>query len=835
MSFLSRKNSEFLSARLTQKGRKSIAQGDFQIKFFQVGDSEFDYTSPFNLMDGVQTNPNQVVLSPFDKDSQVKYPYLLDSAAESTTYGVPIMDSITETIRNGMGPAGFVSEHLDYDSTNCSGTTIECPSVRIPFSGTTQSGTYMSGNTISFRQTFSYSNCNGTHDPYDIEQLNSFNNNEFITVVFNNQFLSEEQVVTGNSTSLIYRVLNVSVVTGTTSSPSCETVVTGQTTLTLDRHLPNFTTIPGYAQVVKNKCKIEHPLSGETATVCVSNQVDPSEQHDPWTLNVVWKEKPIGSDVDGVDESITGYTSSKHISTMEYLGYGSSGGQVMNCTKYTITNSTTTQITVGYYNCNNSLVEVTIPVSQSSDVYGKQNQRSTFIASGLTVISENNDDGYKGTEYKNSFGDPITVSPEQQRCIAIVHYSELGHIYDDPDRFFKYDDYIGSSTTEGVLVDEELVTDVDFFNVYIPFIYHESNTGTTMGALFTMDTSTDGEKTIDSSVAGTPGDIRTGFIRYRDLLDESGEVVGRVFMDKKIIVFHNQELVASLDYRSNRRYTLPTPKVYYIPSDIVTVLFDNEGSAFSGTIAQTYWVTYMLGYTGDSQLNGLPCNNFTKVQVNTLTGECNIDYPANIALKWGENAFRHMSYSEDSNFISGATRGYIADRLYVLVQETTNETELLPDPTQWTLIDITDKIPGTNTNSINPENLRNRTFTITGAEIEEGLPFDLEDYLKNNSSDTDYLGNTEVEPSSLPQFGDEQPFPGHVKLVRCTDIEEMRFLVNLPHSQWTTTQNPTYDSGTKYVTEVALLNQNKETLVTAKTSTPVKRVGTQVISVKIDF
>lgn len=774
MSFLSRKNSEFLSARLTQKGRKSIAQGDFQIKFFQIGDSEFNYTSPFNLMDGVQTNPNQVVLSPFDKDSQVKYPYLLDSAAESTTYGVPIMDSITETIRNGMGPAGFVSEHLDYDSTNCSGTTIECPSVRIPFSGTTESGTYMSGNTITFTQTLEYTSCTGsTIDNNNILNTYTFNNNEFITVVFNNEFLSEEQVVTSNSTSLIYRITDIVTVTGTTNTPTCN-LITGSTTLTLDRHLPNFTTISGYAQVVKNKCKIEHPLSGETATVCVSNQVDPSEQHDPWTLNVVWKEKPIGSDVDGVDENITGYTSSKHISTMEYLGYGSSSGQTT---------------------------------------------------------------GYTGTTYSNSFGESITVSPEQQRCIAIVHYSELGHIYDDPDRFFKYDDYIGSSTTEGVLVDEELVTDVDFFNVYIPFIYHESNTGTTMGALFTMDTSTDGEKTIDSSVAGTPGDIRTGFIRYRDLLDESGEVVGRVFMDKKIIVFHNQELVASLDYRSNRRYTLPTPKVYYIPSDIVTVLFGDEGSAFSGTIAQTYWVTYMLGYTGDSQLNGLPCNNFTKVQVNTLTGECNIDYPANIALKWGENAFRHMSYSEDSNFISGATRGYIADRLYVLVQETTNETELLPDPTQWTLIDITDKIPNGHEvgDLIDPAHLRNRTFTITGAEIEGGSPFDLEDYLKNNPSDTDYLGNTEVEPTSLPQFGDEQPFPGHVKLVRCTDIEEMRFLVNLPHSQWTTTQNPTYSSGTKYVTEVALLNQNKETLVTAKTSTPVKRVGTQVISVKIDF
>ena len=763
MSFLSRKNSEFLSARLTQKGRKSIAQGDFQIKFFQVGDSEFDYTSPFNLMDGVQTNPNQVVLSPFDKDSQVKYPYLLDSGDNSTTYGVPIMDSITETIRNGMGPAGFVSEHLDYDSTNCSGTTIECPSVRLPLSG-------MTGNSITFIETLEYTSCTGsTVDNNNILNTHTFNDNEFITVVFDNEFLSEEQVVTGNSTSLIYRVTNIVTVTGTTNTPTCN-LVTGSTTLTLDRSLPNFTTISGYAQIVKNKCKIEHPLSGETSTACVSNQVDPSDQHDPWTLNVVWKEKPIGSDVDGTDENITGYTSSKHISTMEYLGYGSSSGQTT---------------------------------------------------------------GYTGTTYSNSYGETITVEPEEQKCIAIIHYSELGHIYDDPDRFFKYDDYIGSSTTEGVLVDEELVTDVDFFNIYIPFVYYENSTGTTMGVQFVMDSSEGGEKTIDSSVAGTPGDLRTRFIRYRDLLDEIGKPVGRVFMDKKIIVFHDQEVVAMLDYRSNRRYTLPTPKVYHVPSDSTPA-----NSVFSGTTSQTFWVTYMLEYTGDGQLNSLPCNNFTKVQVNVVDGECEITYPANISIKWGGaddhpntvGSFQHMKTT-----FSGATNGYISNKLWVLVQETTDETDLLPDPSQWSKIDVTSRIPNhTVGNLIDPEDLRDVSFVITGSDISGADLFDLEDYLENTPTDSEYLGDG-TNPSSLPQFGDEQPFPGHVKLVRCSDIEEMRFLVNLPHSQWTTTQNPTYSSGTKYVTEVALLNQNKETLITAKTSTPVKRVGTQVISVKIDF
>jgi hypothetical protein len=79
MSFLSQNNAEFLSARLTQKGRKSIAEGDFQIKFFQVGDSEFDYTDPFINLDGIQGRPHQKVLSSMDRDSQVKYPYLIDS------------------------------------------------------------------------------------------------------------------------------------------------------------------------------------------------------------------------------------------------------------------------------------------------------------------------------------------------------------------------------------------------------------------------------------------------------------------------------------------------------------------------------------------------------------------------------------------------------------------------------------------------------------------------------------------------------------------------------------------------------------------------------------
>ena len=43
MSFLNSNDSEYLSARITNVGRQMIAQGNFVITNFQIGDSEFDY------------------------------------------------------------------------------------------------------------------------------------------------------------------------------------------------------------------------------------------------------------------------------------------------------------------------------------------------------------------------------------------------------------------------------------------------------------------------------------------------------------------------------------------------------------------------------------------------------------------------------------------------------------------------------------------------------------------------------------------------------------------------------------------------------------------------
>jgi len=73
MSFLNSNNSEFLSARITQRGRNAIAKGSFNIQYFQVGDSEFDYTTPFTGLTSQTTH--QKVSAPNEKETGVKYPY----------------------------------------------------------------------------------------------------------------------------------------------------------------------------------------------------------------------------------------------------------------------------------------------------------------------------------------------------------------------------------------------------------------------------------------------------------------------------------------------------------------------------------------------------------------------------------------------------------------------------------------------------------------------------------------------------------------------------------------------------------------------------------------
>jgi hypothetical protein len=696
MSFLSSNNSEFLSARITNRGRKAIAKGNFNIQYFQIGDSEYDYSIPFNSLTG--TTGQQKVFAPFDYESGVKHPFGLDSTI-STTYGNPLSNSQTIKLRNEMGAAGFVSQ---YSTT----PTIKTES-----------------------QLISYSKISGTTSlvvPTGV----TFNDCEYITLVFDS---FSGTTITGKTNSLIYKVLSIS-----------------GNTLTLDRNIPNLTSLPGNAQVVCNKCMIE------TLSDSLIYPIDYTQQLNSWKLNTVWTDKPIGGDYNGTDESLSGYTSNSYVSIKNYLGYTKTG--------------------------------------------------QTFSNFGGTMIT--------GTTFKNSFDELIEVLPSEQRCVAILHYSELGDISIDPERFFKYDDYIGYCTTTGinacnvslVMNEDNEISDTDYFEVYIPFIYYHRNIGNTLGALFTMDET-------DYYIRPLSGSTGSRFeLKYRYLLDEQNNKVGKVFVNNKIIVFDDQELVALLDYRSNRRYTLPSPKLGLTTSDGIA------DQSMLSTTGVTAWVTYMFENTSGNTLNALPCNYFNKIVSNGT--------PSQITMKFSGNSFSNMVTT-----LPQVTDGFVANKFYALVQ-----TGNTPTPNQWRKIDITSQISGYTSGYINPTGLTGVSFTIKYSDYTGSTFFDFEDHMSGVTSD--YLWNT-TGTTTQPQFGDEQPFPGSVKLIRVSDIEEMNMMINLPSSQFTTTQNPTWinelTSGKPFITEVALLDSNKEPLVVAKTPTPVKRIGTQVFSIKLDF
>lgn len=369
-----------------------------------------------------------------------------------------------------------------------------------------------------------------------------------------------------------------------------------------------------------------------------------------------------------------------------------------------------------------------------------------------------------GTTIYDTTGTPVIISPEEQKAIAILHYTQSGTT-GDPYRFFKYDDYICIDNTSGQTL----------FNVTLSSIMYHRLTGATSEATFTMGT-------VDKKMVSNYNSRYE--LPYRDLVDYTGNTVGKIFHNQKLVVFDDEEIVAALDTGSTRNYTLTAPKV--------DVLVTNNNPITGLTTGQTMWVTYK--FSGGTVSDDLPCNYFMKV-----TGSTNDE---NVTVKFNSGGFKHLN------------NGYTATEFHILHQLTDNGVQ--PTPNSWKIKDFTSEsgLGG------NVDNLKTgHTFTIN----QSNLP-------------------TTTYSSSLSGFGVDRALSGGtitgtVALVRASDIEEMVFKLNLPEGKFTSSQNPTYTSGDKKITEVALLNSNKETLAMGKLATPWPRSNTanQVIEVKIDF
>jgi hypothetical protein len=626
MSFLNSNSTMFISARLTNIGKKLISKGNFVIKYFQIGDSEYDYSNEL-----IKT---QKVFNSFDFEYGVKYPY---KNIDNKNYGQVIEESQTKTVRQVVPSTGIVTEYKKFDENNGDGIFVNC-----------------------YSETSNFTKLNGTNE-IEVNNLNYFNKNDIITIIFNDfgGMDSKVSMVTKNLNNISFKIVEIV-----------------ENKLILDRSLPYLANLKGSIRILLNS---------------------PHEKN-------TWKCSIVSNQND--------FTSIK-----EYLGYTTNDSQVF-------------------------------------------------------VDDKNNILDYP-TSFVDSFNDKILVSPNEQKQIAILYLSDIKN---KNGSYISYD----SKSIKSKLAynnDGELITDTEYFEIFIPFIFYHKNTSEIPGAIFKMDRHNFYVKSLKND------DFK---LMFRYLVDEKGNKIGKVFPHKQIVIFDDQEIVNLLNYKTNRKYSLPSPKVS-------TSITTNE---FFDYKKEDVWITYNLK---NEIFDGEPCGYVKKVTA---------EYNSNINIEFGKNTFTSLKTN-----LNEIKNGYIADKFEILIQVT--EKNKTPNRFNWKSIDLTSQIENHKVGEyISEENLTSQKFIIDKNLYEKSKQIELNDLSIN----------------------EEFVFPGNIKLVLASDIEEMRILINTPHNNFNESQNPTYQEGQqKKVTEIALLNEEKETLIMAKMAVPVTRDGSQTFVVKLDF
>jgi hypothetical protein len=731
MAYIIKNTSGLINTRLTDVGRRNISQGNFNIEYFQIGDSEVSYTAVPNYN---QTN-NSILMpafnaqndtgSPQSNKQNIKYPYYVEGSA-GNTYGIPFMDNQIQQVYNSAGSKGFFT----------TGTTlIETGSAYTVTSSYLVDMSTITGQTqIEIDFDNSPTSCSSTGTPAI---------NDFVTIVFDGNGGCGNF---GTNQILTYKIQNMSPTTGTTSTTF---------TITLDRDLPNYIGLPSpsnarlyvYPSGMTQLYDFITPAPfWQTDTINFESPCDVSNRENTliWNMNIPWSENPAGV-FPSTDIDYTKYGSVAYIGTKEYLGYQQASGQ-----------------------------------TDTSEVY-----------------------------YYNSFDEKVVVRPDAQKAIAIIHYTnqDIDNVYGEK---FSTQPFDPQNPTDNIGLARH-------FKLTMPTLMWHKSTGDTIGQTFWIDPPgydlckpfyIKSTKNIDMNDPG---------IRYYHLWDlnpdDNGNLnrIGKVFPDQEIVIIDDEEVIASLSYKSNRNWTLPAPKLTLLTPNTCT--FDNAtASGLMTNPEQRMWVTYRFD-TNSGATSSLHCNYYTVIKPeNSVTANTQ-----NVAVRFGSE-FNFLSQEQFS--------GFSANSMKLLCQIVTGDTR--PSSTKWNVIDVTSAMTLTN-GYITQNSLTGTTFQINidnynAASLEE--PYTLSDYI-----DIPQNGQT-----NTLNFGDEYAFFGNLETDISATIYEMKYLINLGRNQFSNTSNPTWTKGTKsYVTEIGLYDSNKDLIVISKLQSPELRQGIQQYSITLDF
>ena len=742
MAYIIKNTAGLINTRLTDVGRRYLSQGNFNIAYFQIGDSEVSYTAVPNYN---QTN-NSILMpafnaqndtgSPQSNKQNIKYPYYVEGG-RGNTYGIPYMDSDFQSVYNSAGVKGFFMTGGTPGNWNVQ---------------TSSAYTITSNYQVDMQTLVGQNQIDIELDPLICSPTTGTPAiNDFVTIIYDGNGGCSD---VGTYSILTYKIQDLSPITGTTGTTTW--------TLTLDRNVPNYTgkVLGGEKGRVliypSGMTQLYDTITPEPYwdidTINFESPCDISKRENTvvWNMNIPWTENPAGLSTNQYEGYET-YGSVGYIGTKEYLGYNEPSGQ-----------------------------------TDTSEVF-----------------------------YYNSYDEKVVVKPQDQKAIAIIHYTnqDIDNVYGEKFATIPFDPQTPTDNT-GL---------ARHFKLTIPTLMWHKSSGSSIGETFWIDPP-GYELCTPYYIKSTKNvDMNDPGIRYYHLWDtnpdDNGNLnrIGKVFPDQEIIIIDDEEVIASMSYKANRNWTLPAPKLSLVSPNIC----EPNASASTGiftTPTQSMWITYRFDSTGFT--DSLHCNYYSFISASSGVTQTNSE---NIAVKFGPE-FKFLNQPLNT-FTSADLSGYSANSMKILVQmvEGTNR----PVSNVWREIDVTPDISGTSINGyITMSGITGTTFQINQETYDNATPYNLGDYITlPQNTQSDYLN-----------FGDEFYFYGNLETDISATIYEMKYLVNLGRNQFTNTSNPTWMSGTtSYVTEIGLYNEEKDLMVISKLQSPELRQGIQQLVVKLDF
>ncbi len=675
MGYILKNTSGLINTRITDTGRLKISQGNFNISYFQIGDSEVSYNalpqSSYNQFNSFVLEPSFNAQNsagvPQSNKENVKYPYYVDGTA-GNTYGIPFMASIVEPVYNRASPRGFFTGTTVGDVINWSAKTNNTHVINSNY--IVDMSTLIGTNTINLIN----NSCNDN-------SVRSIQKGDIVTIYFDGNGISDCICITGTTTTTTtspcvscteYQIsvgktsilLNYTGCSGSFSSILLSS--TAFTFCTLSSTVPtvegaglyNLVNLgecspnpcPTTTTTTTNPCVTPIPTTTTTTTTCsfinpccppppVDCLVNVSSCYTILTYRVI----DVCNDLITLDRTTPDFSTFSSecyarvlvyppVITEIYDSITPSNHWSNNVINYESV-CYTDEFDVKIWNMNIPWSETPAGIDPNAykdyTKFGSINYLGSKEYFGYASSSGQTDTS--SVYYYNSFDEKVTVTPEQQKAISIVHYTNqtVDLFYGEKFALEPFDDGVEDTTGQA-----------RNFRIDLPWIMWHKNPNCCNGQSFYVDPPGFDDLnlfTVHHLESTKNSDMNTPGIRYYHLWDTNPNLdgypsrVGKVFPDSKIIIFDDEEIIASMSYKSNRNWTLPAPKVTLITPNVCGVDNNSIEGILTGSSEYLY-VTYRLSNTFD-YTNSLHCNYYSRIQGPNVT--CNPIPSQNVAIRFG--------------------------------------------------------------------------------------------------------------------------------------------------------------------------------------------------------